>query len=80
MVAIILVFTLQLAPLVICVLAGSLTLVLSRTIRMKDLYEAIEWKIIFMMAGALSMGTAVIKSGLVDHVAQGISGGSEILE
>ncbi len=42
---------------------GALLLVTTGIIKPKEAYEAIEWKVIFMMAGVLSMGTALEKTG-----------------
>jgi len=50
------------------ILTGSITavllLVFSKVMRMKDVYRAINWKIIFLLAGALSLGLAIDKTGL----------------
>jgi di/tricarboxylate transporter len=53
---------------VIDILTGSIAavtaLVLSKVLRMKDVYRAINWKIIFLLAGALSLGLAIDKTDL----------------
>jgi di/tricarboxylate transporter len=51
-----------------------LLLVLTRSIRPEEAYQAIEWKVIFMLAGVLSMGTALEKTGGAELIAQGIEG------
>lgn len=49
-------------------MVGSLTavavLVLSRCLSMNDAYESINWQVIFLLAGSLSIGTAMKNSGL----------------
>lgn len=42
---------------------GCLLLVTTSILKPKEAYEAIEWKVIFMMAGVLSMGKALEKTG-----------------
>tara|TARA_R110002049_G_scaffold288330_2_gene470695 strand:- start:6127 stop:7890 length:1764 start_codon:yes stop_codon:yes gene_type:complete len=49
-------------------MVGCLLLVTTRIIKPKEAYEAIEWKVIFMMAGVLSMGTALEKTGGADLI------------
>jgi len=45
-------------------ICGVTTLVLFRIISMKDTYRSINWKIIVLIAGALSLGTAMTNTGL----------------
>ncbi len=52
-----------LAPIVLSATAGALLLVVIRAIDPADAYRAIDWKVIFMLAGVLSMGTALEKTG-----------------
>lgn len=42
---------------------GCLLLVTTTIIKPKEAYKSIEWKVIFMLAGVLSMGTALEKTG-----------------
>jgi len=45
-------------------ISGVAILVLMRVMTMKEAYRSISWKIIFLIAGALSLGTAMTNSGL----------------
>lgn len=55
--------TLGLAPIVVTALLGAIALILLGCISIEEAYEAIEWKIIFLLAGVLSLGVALDESG-----------------
>lgn len=55
--------TLNMAPIVVTALVGSILMVLSGCISLEEAYQAIEWKIIFLLAGVLSLGVALEQSG-----------------
>ncbi|MBS3738800.1 SLC13 family permease [Mesohalobacter halotolerans] len=59
---------------IIDILTGTIAavtiLMLTKVIRMRDVYKAINWKIIFLLAGALSLGLAIDKTGLDVMIAQ----------
>lgn len=56
------------APIVVTSLVGALLLVLMRVISIEEAYNAIEWKIIFLLAGALSLGVALDRSGAANLI------------
>lgn len=60
---VILAAALNIAPILVCAMVGCLILVTTGIMKSKDAYDAIEWKVIFMMAGVLSMGMALEKTG-----------------
>ncbi len=55
--------TLNLAPIVVTALVGAIAMILLGCISLEEAYEAIEWKIIFLLAGVLSLGVALDQSG-----------------
>lgn len=64
----------QVVDIMVGTISGVVLLILLRVIDMKEAYEAISWKIVFLMAGALSLGTAMSNSGLDLRLADGILG------
>lgn len=71
-IGVILISSFNLLSIPIATLLGTVVLVLSKTITMREVHESIEWKIIFLLAGALSLGIAMDRSGLAAMVADGL--------
>ncbi len=65
-----------LAPIALSALVGVVMLIVFRCLRMDEVYKAIDWKVIFMLAGVLSMGAALEKTGaaklLADYLIVGV--------
>ncbi|QCK15305.1 SLC13 family permease [Mangrovivirga cuniculi] len=51
-------------PVVIAAFGGIVVLNVAQIITMTDVYRAIDWKVIFLLAGSLSLGEAMSSSGL----------------
>ncbi|MDT5061323.1 MAG: hypothetical protein QOH63_1782 [Acidobacteriota bacterium] len=72
-------------PLPVAVLTGVLILLVSRAIRAQEIYDLIEWRLIVLIAGMISFGTALEKTGadkyLADLIVQGVGsyGGLAVL-
>ncbi len=67
---VILAAALDFAPILMSGMVGALLLVLTGILKPQEAYEAIEWKVIFMVAGVLSMGAALEKTGGAALIAQ----------
>ncbi|HKQ99491.1 MAG TPA: SLC13 family permease [Pyrinomonadaceae bacterium] len=63
-------------PLAVAVLFGVLILLVSRAIRTREIYDLIEWRLIVLIAGMISFGTALEKTGadkyLADLIVRGV--------
>lgn len=66
--------TLNLISIMIATISGVSILVLLRCIKMKEVYESINWNVIFLLAGSLSLGVAMQKSGLAELIADALIG------
>ena len=60
----------NITSILISAMIGSLLIVTLTILKPQEAYEAIEWKVIFMIAGVLSMGKALEKTGGSDIVSQ----------
>ncbi|MDW3191695.1 MAG: SLC13 family permease [Cytophagales bacterium] len=59
-------------PIVAGLLIGTVALVLMNCLKPKEIYRSVDWKVIFLLAGALSMGKAMNETGLSDQLATAI--------
>jgi di/tricarboxylate transporter len=50
-------------------LAGALVMVLSWVVTMEQAYQAIDWRVVFLVAGMLPLGTAMTKTGATALIA-----------
>ncbi|MEE2822258.1 MAG: SLC13 family permease, partial [Acidobacteriota bacterium] len=51
---------------------GAFLMVLTRCIKLREFYAAIEWPILILMAGMIPLGTAMVKTGSASWVANGL--------
>ena len=61
-------------PLGEVILGGALVMVLVGVINMDQAYQAIDWRIVFLVAGMLPMGIAMTKTGAAAYLADGLIG------
>jgi len=70
--AVVVLSSMEVVPIAIATLGGVVLLAVTRMLSMKDVYESIEWRIVFLLAGTLSLGVAMEKCGLAARLAAGL--------
>ena len=71
-VAVVVVGSTGLLPIVAAAAAGALMMVLSGCVSTEEAYGAIEWNVLFLLAGMLSLGAAMEKTGASTMLADGM--------
>jgi di/tricarboxylate transporter len=73
----------NLYPISILALAGVVVLVATRCLRMSEVYDAIDWRIVSMIVGMIALGTAMGNTGaaayVVEHIVAWIGDANPIL-
>lgn len=59
-------------PISMAFLTGVLCMVLTRVLNIGEAYEAIEWKVVFLLAGLIPLGVAMQKTGAAMFLAESI--------
>ncbi len=57
-------------PILVTSILGCLAMVLTRCLRLEEAYHAINWQVIFLLAGILPLGLAMQKTGAAGAIAQ----------
>lgn len=66
---VILLASLNIFPIGMAAILGVIVLILLRVLEVEEAYRSIDWKVIFMLAGILSMGVALEKTGAAELLA-----------
>ena len=61
-----------LVPIVISAVIGVILMIMSGCLRTDEAYEAVNWKVIMLLAGVLPLGTAMDKTGAAELMASGM--------
>ena len=61
-------------PILVTALLGCLAMVLTRCLRLEEAYKAVNWQVIFLLAGILPLGIAMQKSGAAGSIAESAVG------
>ncbi len=59
-----------LLPIVISALAGVVAMVATRCLKPNELYAAVDWNVIFLLAGVIPLGVALERSGGAEYLGQ----------
>lgn len=70
--AVIVTAALGLLPITISAIFGAIALVMAGCITLEEAYDAIDWKVIFLLGGILSLGVALEKSGAASYLSDGM--------
>ena len=70
---------LEYLPIMVSALTGVVAMLFSGILRPADAYDAVDWDVIFLLAGVIPLGIAFESSGTADLLATGIVAGSGVL-
>jgi len=70
---VVLLAALNILPIMVAALLGCLTLVLTRVITLQEVYQSIDWSIIFLLAGVIPLGNAMEITGLATMIGDGVA-------
>jgi len=70
---------LEYLPIMVSALTGVVAMLFSGILRPADAYDAVDWDVIFLLAGVIPLGIAFEASGTADLLATGIVAGSLVL-
>ena len=60
---------LDVLPIMVSALAGALVMVVTGVLKPPEVYEAVEWDVIFLLAGVIPLGIAMEETGAADLIA-----------
>lgn len=60
-------------PIVVSAIAGCVLMILTECITLEEAYKSIDWKVIFLLAGVLTLGTALEKTGAAHLIATALA-------
>ncbi len=62
------------APISMAFLTGAISMILTRVLSIQEAYQAIEWKVVFLLAGLIPLGVAMQKTGATAFLADALMG------
>jgi di/tricarboxylate transporter len=61
-------------PISIAFFSGAVAMILAGVLRIEEAYEAVDWKIVFFLAGLIPLGLAMRETGTAALLAEGVMG------
>lgn len=74
LVAVVLLAAFEILPIVVSAIAGCVVLMLTRVLTPEEAYQSIDWKVIFLLAGVLTLGSALETTGGAQFLADRLVG------
>jgi di/tricarboxylate transporter len=71
-VGVILAAAFEVLPIVTAAIVGSILLVATRSITLEEVYKAVDWNVVFLLGGIISLGIAMEKTGLALIMSNGL--------
>ncbi len=62
--------TVGLLPIIVAAICGCVLMILTRCLSLEEAYEAVDWKVIFLLAGILTLGHAMENTGTASYLAR----------
>ena len=72
MLAVVILAVTGVVPIMVAAIIGALGMILTRCITIEEAYNAIDWKIIFLLGGIIPLGIAMESNGVVQALADGV--------
>lgn len=69
---VVLLAALEIVPILVGALAGATCMILAGCLTMEEAYHAVDWKVIFLLAGLIPLGIAMERSGAAVFLVEGI--------
>jgi di/tricarboxylate transporter len=70
---------LDFVPIVVSALAGAVVMVATRCLRPTEIYDAVQWDVVFLLAGVIPLGIAMERTGAAALLAEFVVRSSELL-
>ncbi len=61
-------------PIAIAFFSGAVAMILTGVLRVEEAYEAVDWKVVFFLAGLIPLGLAMQETGTAALLAEGVMG------